>query len=92
MNYFYAPKGYKLVGADLSGLELRCLAHYMAKFDDGAYGKEIVEGDIHTRNQKAFRCFTSIMQRHLYMAFLWGAGAAKIGGYCRWLMKRVRNL
>ena len=50
-------------------LELRCLAHYMAKFDDGAYGKEIVEGDIHTTNQKAAGVPTSIMGKHSYMAF-----------------------
>ena len=50
---FHAPEGYVLIGADLSGLELRCLAHYMAKFDGGAYAEEVVNGDVHTANQKA---------------------------------------
>lgn len=50
---FEAPKGMKQVGADASGLELRCLAHFMAKWDDGAYTKELLEGDIHSVNQKA---------------------------------------
>lgn len=34
---FTVPKGKKLVGADASGLELRCLAHFMALHDGGAY-------------------------------------------------------
>ena len=36
------------VGADASGLELRCLGHYLAPFDGGKFAKEVVEGDIHT--------------------------------------------
>ena len=56
---FTVPAGRKLVGADASGLELRCLAHYMARWDKGAYGETVVHGesskgtDIHTVNQKA---------------------------------------
>lgn len=51
-----AAKGYRLVGADASGLELRMLAHYMG---DDRYVKTVVEGsskdgtDVHTINQKA---------------------------------------
>ncbi len=76
---FYAPKGFKLVGADLSGLELRCLAHYMAKFDDGAYAKEVVDGDIHTTNQKAAGLPTRNNAKTFIYGFLYGAGPAKIG-------------
>ena len=36
------------VGTDASGLELRCLSHYLAPFDGGKFAKEVVEGDIHT--------------------------------------------
>ena len=36
------------VGADASGLELRCLGHYLAPFDNSKFAKEVVEGDIHT--------------------------------------------
>ena len=43
-------KGYKLVGVDASGLELRMLAHYM---NDKDYTHEVVNGDIHTTNQIA---------------------------------------
>ena len=52
------PK-YKLVGCDADGLELRCLSHYLAPWDRGAYAKAVDEGkkengtDIHTLNQKA---------------------------------------
>ena len=50
---FTAPEGKVLVGADASGLELRCLAHYLHNWDDGAYTKEILTGDIHTANRIA---------------------------------------
>ena len=50
---FGADPGYVQIGADASGLELRCLAHYMARYDGGAYAKVLLEGDIHTENQKA---------------------------------------
>lgn len=36
------------VGADASGLELRCLAHYLAPFDNGTFAETVVNGDIHT--------------------------------------------
>jgi len=52
-SLFAAPQGRLLVGCDASGLELRCLAHYLAKYDGGRYGKELIEGDIHTHNMKA---------------------------------------
>jgi len=44
------PKDKALVGIDLSGIELRCLAHYM---QDADYQRELLEGDIHTKNQHA---------------------------------------
>lgn len=76
---FTVPKGYKLVGADASGLELRCLAHFMGKWDDGAYAKELLEGDIHTANQKAAGLETRDQAKTFIYAFLYGAGDAKIG-------------
>lgn len=50
---FRAPDGMMMVGCDASGLELRMLASYMARYDGGKYAKVILEGDIHTENQKA---------------------------------------
>jgi len=70
------PKGYKLVGADASGLELRMLAHYM---NDDDYTKEVVGGDIHTANQNAAGLATRDQAKTFIYAFLYGAGDAKIG-------------
>lgn len=47
---FTVPDGYKLVGADASGLELRTLAHYLSMFDGGEYAKIVLNGDIHWKN------------------------------------------
>lgn len=76
---FHAPKGKVLVGADASGLELRCLAHYLFPNDKGAYAKEILDGDIHTTNQKAAGLETRDQAKTFIYAFLYGAGDAKIG-------------
>ena len=70
------PKGYKLVGVDASGLELRMLAHYM---NDKEYTNEIINGDIHTVNQKATGIATRDDAKTFIYAFLYGAGDAKIG-------------
>lgn len=76
---FTVPRGYKMVGCDASGLELRCLAHYMAKWDNGAYATELLEGDIHTANQTAAGLPTRDNAKTFIYAFLYGAGDAKIG-------------
>ena len=70
------PKGYKLVGVDASGLELRMLAHYM---DDKEYTHEVTNGDVHTANQKAAGLATRDNAKTFIYAFLYGAGDAKIG-------------
>lgn len=70
------PTGYKLVGMDASGLELRMLAHYM---NDEAYTNEILTGDIHTANQLAAGLETRNQAKTFIYAFLYGAGDAKIG-------------
>jgi DNA polymerase-1 len=78
-SLFTATPGYLLVGADASGLELRCLAHYMAKWDDGAYAKILLEGDIHSVNQQAAGLPTRDNAKTFIYAFLYGAGDEKIG-------------
>ena len=69
-------KGNALVGIDASGLELRMLAHYM---NDNEYTHEVVSGDIHTTNQKAAGLETRNQAKTFIYAFLYGAGATKIG-------------
>jgi DNA polymerase I-like protein with 3'-5' exonuclease and polymerase domains len=78
-SLFYAPEGFTLLGADASGLELRCLAHYMSRFDGGKYGREILEGDIHTANQLAAGLATRPQAKTFIYGFLYGAGNGKIG-------------
>jgi DNA polymerase I len=76
---FYAPAGYKLMGCDVSGLELRMLAHFMAAYDGGAYGKILLEGDIHSANQEAAGLPTRNSAKTFIYGFLYGAGDEKIG-------------
>lgn len=70
------PKGYKLVGIDASGLELRMLAHYM---NDEAFTYEILNGDVHTANQKAAGLESRNQAKTFIYALLYGAGDAKLG-------------
>lgn len=77
---FTATKGKtKLLGCDVSGLELRMLGHFMAAHDGGAYGREVIEGDVHTLNQKAAGLPTRSQAKTFIYAFLYGAGDYKIG-------------
>ena len=76
---FYAPKGWELMGSDQSGIELRALAHYMSEWDAGAYGKVILDGDIHTANQEAAGLETRSQAKTFIYGWLYGAGSAKIG-------------
>jgi DNA polymerase I-like protein with 3'-5' exonuclease and polymerase domains len=78
-SLFIVPHGYKLVGCDASGLELRTLSHYLAKHDGGEYGKKLIEEDIHTANQLAAGLPTRDNAKTFIYGFLYGAGDAKIG-------------
>lgn len=70
------PEGYKLVGIDASGLELRMLAHYM---NDQEYINEVVNGDIHTTNQKLAGLKSRDQAKTFIYALVYGAGDEKIG-------------
>ena len=70
------PRGYKLVGIDASGLELRMLAHYMK---DEEFTNEIINGDIHSRNQKIAGLKSRNQAKTFIYALLYGAGDAKLG-------------
>tara|TARA_R110001599_G_scaffold120980_1_gene292194 strand:- start:12407 stop:14140 length:1734 start_codon:yes stop_codon:yes gene_type:complete len=70
------PKGYKLVGCDASGLELRMLAHYLKDED---YTHQILDGDIHTYNMNMAGLSNRDQAKTFIYGFLYGAGDAKIG-------------
>lgn len=76
---FRVPKGYKLVGCDASGLELRTLSHYLARYDGGAYAKEVLQGDIHTANQKSAGLPTRNSAKTFIYGWLYGGGDLMIG-------------
>ncbi len=78
-SLYIAPPGFKMVGADASGIELRCLAHYMAKYDGGAYTSLLLEGDVHTANQEAAGLETRDQAKTMIYALLYGAGDPKLG-------------
>ena len=67
-----------MVGADLSGIELRMLAHYLARYDQGRYTRILTTGDIHATNAERIGITRSQVKTVTY-AFLYGAGDRKIG-------------
>lgn len=93
-SLFTTPKGYTLVGADGSGLELRTLSHYLWYYDEGAYGDIVLSGDIHWKNTQDVGFIGQNVKRDKHnaehdrvrgnaktfiYAFLYGAGASKLG-------------
>ena len=75
---FTATPGKVLVGADLSGIELRMLSHYLARFDQGRYSRILLTGDIHQTNADAIGV-TRRQVKTISYAFLYGAGDIKLG-------------
>ena len=82
---FTTPDGYLLVGCDADGLEAVCKAHYIAKFDGGAFVKVILEGDkksgtdIHSLNRDRLGLAARNTAKTWYYAFMYGAGDKKLG-------------
>lgn len=82
---YEAGPGLVLVGCDAEGLELRCMAHYMARYDGGAYAEAVVNGrkedgtDAHTINQKAIRLNDRESAKTFIYAMIYGAGFYKLG-------------
>ncbi len=75
---FTASPNKVLVGADLSGIELRMLAHYLARYDKGRYTEILLNGDIHQTNADKIGITRRDVKTVTY-AFLYGAGDRKIG-------------
>jgi len=75
---FIPSPGQLMVGADLAGIELRMLAHYLARYDQGRYADILLNGDIHQVNADKIGISRRDVKTVTY-AFLYGAGDAKIG-------------
>ena len=75
---FVPHPGHVMVGADLEGLELRALGHYLSRFDDGAFADVVLNGDIHQQNADRVGCTRKEVKTLTY-AFIYGAGDVKMG-------------
>jgi DNA polymerase I-like protein with 3'-5' exonuclease and polymerase domains len=75
---FITRPGWKLVDSDLSGIELRVFAHYLARYDEGRYADVLLNGDIHQENADKIGISRKLVKTVTY-AFLYGAGDQKIG-------------
>lgn len=102
---FTVPKGWKLLGCDFEGLELRCLAHWMAAFDKGDYADTVVNGDVHWTHSIAMgliggeRDKESLLHdtvrdnsKTITYADLYGCGPAKAGNIVFGLVNNLKNL
>ncbi|MBB5276276.1 DNA polymerase I-like protein with 3'-5' exonuclease and polymerase domains [Rhizobium rosettiformans] len=76
---FYVPKGWTLVGCDLSGIEFRCLASLAKPYDDGFLVDQILVGDIHTANMEAAGLPTREKAKTFIYALVYGGGDVKLG-------------
>ena len=65
-----------MVGADLSGIELRMLSHYLARYDT-YFGDNLLNGDIHQLNADKIGITRKLVKTVTY-AFLYGAGNEKL--------------
>lgn len=83
-SLFTVSEGYKLVGCDADGLEGRGLAHFLARYDDGAFIKTILEGnkedetDIHNVNKRMLEIDSRDVAKTFFYAWMYGAGFQKL--------------
>ena len=74
---FTATPGQVMVGADLSGIELRMLAHYLGRWSNN-FRDTLLNGDIHQVNADKVGVSRKQIKTISY-AFIYGAGNQKIG-------------
>jgi DNA polymerase-1 len=100
---FTVPKGWKLIGSDFEGLELRCLAHYLKNWDGGAYEKIVTEGDVHSYHAEMLGGVPRQLAKRFIYGWLYGAGQSliaallevkpsKVKGILQSFMRRIRGL
>ena len=71
--------GWALVGTDAANLELRGLAHYLGRFDGGAYTEMVMAGDMHSAGMTATGMTNRGVYKERFYALLYGAGDPKLG-------------
>lgn len=76
-SLFIAGEGNVIVGCDASGIEGRCLAHFLHMYDNGEFRDELLDGDIHSKNAEAFKCDRNTAKTCFY-ALLYGCGGGKL--------------
>ena len=72
-----------MVGVDMSGIELRLLAHFMSFYDAGEYGKHVCNEDIHVYHQNLIGLPTRDNAKTFIYALIYGAGDNKLGSITR---------
>lgn len=75
---FIPSPGQVLVGADLSGIELRMLANLLAPYDEGRYAEILLNGDIHQVNADKIGISRREVKTISY-AIIYGASDTRIG-------------
>ena len=91
-SLFTVPERKKLVGIDISGLEVRLLAHFMSKFDEGEYAKVVLNGDIHTETKELAGLDSRDLAKRFYYCFLYGGGVKKIALVTGKTMKEAKKI
>lgn len=74
-SLFICEEGYRVVGADSAGNQMRALCHYIG---DDKFTKEVTDGDIHSYNASILGSSRGDAKRWLY-AYLFGGGGRKLG-------------
>ena len=76
---FVASPGKVIVGADASGLQLRGLGNYLARWDKRAFAEQTEDGDIHEFMRQGTGLYVRSNQKTWTYAKLFGAGDALLG-------------
>ena len=80
---FYVPERIQdqewvLVGVDMSGAQLRMLAHYATPYDGGELAKVILDGDFHQTNADNWGVDRDTAKTGIF-AFIFGCADKKLG-------------
>lgn len=77
----FDPSYYLVVGADLAGIELRMLAHYLRPYDGGKFAALIMDPsvDIHETNRVILQFANREDAKRFLFALLYGAGDEMLG-------------